>query len=85
MHHKNKNQKLARGTITPSGDRPRAGFRIRGSLVRCWERKDISLLAIRDYQLKPYPGNATLFIAQDEPGSGTGARERMGGQVSGCV
>jgi thioesterase domain-containing protein len=24
------------------------------------------VLAIRDYQLKPYPGNATLFIAQDE-------------------
>jgi thioesterase domain-containing protein len=27
------------------------------------------VLAIRDYQLKPYPGNATLFIAQDEPRS----------------
>jgi amino acid adenylation domain-containing protein len=27
------------------------------------------LLAIRDYQLRPYPGNATLFIAQDEPRS----------------
>jgi thioesterase domain-containing protein/acyl carrier protein len=27
------------------------------------------LLAIRDYQLKPYPGNATLFFAKDEPRS----------------
>jgi amino acid adenylation domain-containing protein len=27
------------------------------------------VLAIRDHQLKPYPGNATLFIAQDEPRS----------------
>jgi thioesterase domain-containing protein len=27
------------------------------------------VLAIRDYQMKPYPGNATLFIAQDEPRS----------------
>ena len=25
-------------------------------------------LALRDYELRPYPGNATLFIAQDEPG-----------------
>ncbi len=25
------------------------------------------LLAIRDYQLEPYPGDATLFLAQDEP------------------
>jgi amino acid adenylation domain-containing protein len=27
------------------------------------------VLAIRDYQLRPYPGNATLFLAQDEPRS----------------
>jgi amino acid adenylation domain-containing protein len=26
-------------------------------------------LALRDYELRPYPGNVTLFIAQDEPGS----------------
>jgi thioesterase domain-containing protein len=25
-------------------------------------------LALRDYELRPYPGNITLFIAQDEPG-----------------
>jgi amino acid adenylation domain-containing protein len=25
-------------------------------------------LALRDYEVKPYPGNITLFIAQDEPG-----------------
>ncbi len=24
------------------------------------------MLAVRDYQLRSYPGNATLFIAQDE-------------------
>jgi thioesterase domain-containing protein len=30
-------------------------------------------LAVRDYQLTPYPGNGTLFIAQDEPGSGAGS------------
>jgi amino acid adenylation domain-containing protein len=26
-------------------------------------------LALRDYEFRPYPGNITLFIAQDEPGS----------------
>jgi amino acid adenylation domain-containing protein len=26
-------------------------------------------LAVRDYQLRPYPGNVTMFIARDEPGS----------------
>jgi thioesterase domain-containing protein len=25
-------------------------------------------LALRDYELRPYPGNITLFVAQDEPG-----------------
>ena len=25
-------------------------------------------LALRDYELRPYPGNITLFLAQDEPG-----------------
>ncbi len=25
-------------------------------------------LALREYELRPYPGNATLFVAQDEPG-----------------
>ena len=40
-------------------------------------------LALRDYELRPYPGNITLFVAQDEPGRKTGAGKRMEGKDSG--
>jgi thioesterase domain-containing protein len=39
---------------------------LRGSLLGA---EGFLLLAIRDYQLRSYPGNANLFIAQDEPRS----------------
>jgi amino acid adenylation domain-containing protein len=42
-------------------------------------------LAVRDYQLTPYPGNATLFIAQDEPGSRSGSERLWAGKfLGGC-
>jgi amino acid adenylation domain-containing protein len=40
-------------------------------------------LAVRDYQLRPYPGNATLFIAQDEPGSDTEPKSAWAGMFLG--
>jgi amino acid adenylation domain-containing protein len=43
---------------------------LRGSFVSSLVGAEGFLLpAIRDYQLRPYPGNATLFIAQNEPRS----------------
>jgi amino acid adenylation domain-containing protein len=42
-------------------------------------------LAVRDYQPRPYRGNATLFIAQDEPGSGTEPESAWAGAfLGGC-
>jgi amino acid adenylation domain-containing protein len=41
------------------------------------------LLAIRDYQLKPYPGNASLFMAQDEPRSDTEPERMWVGRILG--
>jgi amino acid adenylation domain-containing protein len=68
MHHKikvrswlaerSRHMKIGRGWLRDSLP---ASFR--SSLLG---RDGFLLLAIRDYQLKPYPGNATLFIAQDE-------------------
>ncbi|MGB8535532.1 MAG: amino acid adenylation domain-containing protein [Acidobacteriaceae bacterium] len=41
------------------------------------------VLAIRDHQLRPYPGNATLFIAQDEPRSDTEPAIAWSGNILG--
>jgi amino acid adenylation domain-containing protein len=41
------------------------------------------LLAIRDYQLSPYPGNATLFLAQDEPRSDPQPERAWTGKILG--
>ena len=42
-------------------------------------------LALRDYELRPYPGNMTLFIAQDEPGpKGEPASAWKGKVLGGC-
>jgi amino acid adenylation domain-containing protein len=42
-------------------------------------------LALRDYELRPYPGNITLFIAQDEPGlKGEPASAWRGKILGGC-
>jgi amino acid adenylation domain-containing protein len=42
-------------------------------------------LALRDYELRPYPGNITLFVAQDEPGpKGEPASAWKGKVLGGC-
>jgi thioesterase domain-containing protein len=42
-------------------------------------------LTLRDYELRPYPGNVTLFIAQDEPGpKGEPASAWKGTVLGGC-
>ncbi len=51
--------------------RSRRAGRARGRLV---EAEGYLGLALRDYELRPYPGNITLFVAQDEPGSNEPAR-----------
>jgi amino acid adenylation domain-containing protein len=53
---------------------------VRGSLLG---RDGFLLLAIRDYQLRPYPGNATLFIAQDEPRSDAELERAWVGRILG--
>ena len=39
-------------------------------------------LALRDYELRPYPGNITLFFAQDEPGADESSRQTHGRETS---
>jgi amino acid adenylation domain-containing protein len=41
------------------------------------------LLAIRDYQIRPYPGNATLFLAQEEPRSEPQPERAWAGRILG--
>jgi hypothetical protein len=41
-------------------------------------------LAMRDYELRTYPGNATLFIAQDEPGSSPEPARAWAGKILGA-
>ncbi len=40
-------------------------------------------LALRDYELRPYPGNITLFVAQDEPGAKAEPANAWAGKVLG--
>jgi hypothetical protein len=40
-------------------------------------------LAMRDYALKIYPGNATLFVAQDEPGRNPEPASAWAGKILG--
>jgi amino acid adenylation domain-containing protein len=40
-------------------------------------------LAMRDYELRTYPGNATLFKAQDEPGSNPDSASAWTGKILG--
>jgi surfactin family lipopeptide synthetase A len=51
--------------------RSRRAGRGRGRMV---EAEGHLALSLQDYKLKPYPGNVTLFVAQDEPGSSEPAR-----------
>jgi acetoacetyl-CoA synthetase len=46
--------------------RSRRAGNTRGRLV---EAEGYLALALRDYELRPYPGNITVLVAQDEPGS----------------
>jgi thioesterase domain-containing protein len=41
-------------------------------------------LAMRDYALRTYPGNATLFIAQDEPGRNPEPASAWAGKILGA-
>ncbi len=41
------------------------------------------LLAIRDYQIRPYPGNATLFLAHGEPRSDPQPERAWAGRILG--
>jgi hypothetical protein len=41
------------------------------------------VLAMRDYELKSYPGSATLFIAQDEPRSNAETTSPWAGRILG--
>jgi thioesterase domain-containing protein len=81
MHHKirirswlaerSRRLKIGRGWVPDS---------VRGSLLG---KDGFLLLAIRDYQLKPYPGNATLFFAQDEPRSDAELERAWAGRILG--
>jgi amino acid adenylation domain-containing protein len=51
--------------------RSRRAGNARGRLVAA---EGYLALALRDYELRPYPGNMILFVAQDEPGSNEPAR-----------
>jgi amino acid adenylation domain-containing protein len=59
-------------TRTWMAARSRRAERTRGRLLRS---DGYLVLAFKDYKLRSYPGNATLFLAQDEPGSDA---ERVG-------
>ncbi len=47
------------------------------------ERKDNLALAMRDYELRPYSGNATLFIAQDQPDADAEPERAWAGKILG--
>jgi thioesterase domain-containing protein len=62
-------------------DRSRRAGRAHGRV----EAEGYLALALRDYELRPYPGNMTLFIAQDEPGpKGEPASAWKGTVLGGC-
>jgi thioesterase domain-containing protein len=62
-------------------DRSRRAGRAHGPV----EAEGYLALALRDYELRPYPGNMTLFIAQDEPRpKGEPASAWKGTVLGGC-
>jgi amino acid adenylation domain-containing protein len=62
-------------------DRSRRAGRAHGRV----EAEGYLALALRDYELRPYPGNMTLFIAQDEPRpTGEPASAWKGTILGGC-
>ena len=60
--------------------RSRHAERTRGQLLRS---DGYLVLAFKDYKLRSYPGNATLFLAQDEPGSDVERAEPWAGTILG--
>ena len=65
--------------------------------IKIWRRTDraardglwpcrsgrVLALALRDYELRPYPGNITLFFAQDEPGANSEPANAWKGNILG--
>jgi amino acid adenylation domain-containing protein len=56
-----------------------------GGRARAWllGAEGYLALAMRDYELRPYPGNATLFIARDEPGADAEPARAWAGMILG--
>jgi amino acid adenylation domain-containing protein len=61
----------------------RLGGTSAGSLPNPLAAEGYLALAMRDYELRPYPGNATLFIAQDEPGGNPEPAKAWAGKILG--
>jgi len=62
----------------------RAGGPSAGSLPNPLATEGYLALAMRDYELRTYPGNATLFIARDEPGSNSEPAKAWAGKILGA-
>jgi amino acid adenylation domain-containing protein len=60
-----------------------AGGTSAGSLPNPLGAEGYLALAMRDYELRTFPGNATLFIAQDEPGSNPEPAKAWAGKILG--
>ncbi len=54
-----------------------------GSLANALGAEGYLALAMRDYELRTYPGNATLFIARDEPGRNPEPAKAWAGKILG--
>jgi amino acid adenylation domain-containing protein len=54
-----------------------------GSLASALGAEGYLALAMRDYELRIYPGNATLFIAKDEPGCSPAPAKAWAGRILG--
>jgi amino acid adenylation domain-containing protein len=61
----------------------RAGGTSAGPLPNPLGAEGYLALAMRDYELRTYPGNATLFIARDEPGRNPEPAKAWAGRILG--
>ena len=80
VYQKIKIRSLAGGTIAPS--RESTGLILIGPWFLLGAEGYLAL-AMRDYELRSYSGNATLFIAQDEPGSDAEPARAWAGKILG--
>jgi amino acid adenylation domain-containing protein len=55
-----------------------------GTLANALGAEGYLALAMRHYELRTYPGNATLFIARDEPGSSPAPAKAWAGRILGA-